>query len=211
MPVDVGVVLPEAMAPGMALPDVPGLAQLAERAGLDCLWSGDRRAAGQMGVLDSGLTLAAAGAVTGRLALGFAVYVPSLRPLAWAVKQIASLQHLAGGRLRLGVGLGGGPEQGYRATGFNRADRARRTDDFLQLLAGMLGGQPALIPDVPGACAVSLRPAVPGRRYGSAGNHRPSCGAPYVWGAAGCRACSPLEFAASTRRLYELSDQAGRP
>jgi alkanesulfonate monooxygenase SsuD/methylene tetrahydromethanopterin reductase-like flavin-dependent oxidoreductase (luciferase family) len=49
------------------------------------------------------------------------VYVSSLRPLAWAAKQIASLAHIAGsGRLRLGVGLGGGPEQEYHAAAFRR-------------------------------------------------------------------------------------------
>jgi alkanesulfonate monooxygenase SsuD/methylene tetrahydromethanopterin reductase-like flavin-dependent oxidoreductase (luciferase family) len=49
------------------------------------------------------------------------VYVSSLRPLAWAAKQIASLAHIAGsGRLQLGVGLGGGPEQEYHAAGFGR-------------------------------------------------------------------------------------------
>jgi alkanesulfonate monooxygenase SsuD/methylene tetrahydromethanopterin reductase-like flavin-dependent oxidoreductase (luciferase family) len=103
MHVDVGVALPEATAPDEALPCVARLARLAERAGLDCLWSGDRLVAGQMSVLDSSLTLAAA-AVTDRIAIGFSVYVPSLRPLAWAAKQIATLQHIAGsGRLRLGV------------------------------------------------------------------------------------------------------------
>jgi len=91
MRVDVGVALPEGTAPGEALPDVAGLARLAERAGLDCLWAGDRLLAGQMSVLDSSLALAAAAAVTDRIAIGFAVYVPSLRPLAWAAKQIASL------------------------------------------------------------------------------------------------------------------------
>ena len=135
MRVDVGAALPEATAPGAALPDVAGLARLAERAGLDCLWAEDRLMAGQMSVLDSSLTLAAAAAVTDRIAIGFSVYVPSLRPLAWAAKQIASLQHIAGsGRLRLGVGLGGGPEQEYHAAGFYREHRARRTDEFLRLL-----------------------------------------------------------------------------
>ena len=104
MRVDVGAALPETPAPEEGLPDVAGLARLAERAGLDCLWAEDRLLAGQLPVLDSTLTLAAAAAVTDRIAIGFSIYVPSLRPLAWAAKQIASLQHIAGsGRLRLGV------------------------------------------------------------------------------------------------------------
>ena len=47
MRVDVGAALPEATAPDEALPDVAGLARLAERAGLDCLWAEDRLVAGQ--------------------------------------------------------------------------------------------------------------------------------------------------------------------
>jgi alkanesulfonate monooxygenase SsuD/methylene tetrahydromethanopterin reductase-like flavin-dependent oxidoreductase (luciferase family) len=109
MRVDAGAALPEATAPDEALPDA---------AGLDCLWAEDRLVAGQMPVLDSSLMLAAAAAVTDRIAIGFSVYVPSLRPLAWAAKQIASLAHIAGsGRLRLGVGLGGGARAGVSRGG----------------------------------------------------------------------------------------------
>lgn len=162
MAVDVGVAFPESTAPDVALPDIAGLAQLAERAGLDGLWAGDRLAVGEMSVLDGVLTLAAAAAVTESIPIGFAVYVPSRRPLAWAVKQVASLQHIAGrGRLQLGVGLGGGPDQEYQAAGFRGTDRARRTDEFLRLLPGLLDGQPTLIPDAPEAPAVRLRPAMP--------------------------------------------------
>jgi hypothetical protein len=71
MRVDVGAALPEATAPDEALAGVAGLAQLAERAGLVCLWAEDRLVAGQMSVLDSSLTLAAAAAVTDRIAVGF--------------------------------------------------------------------------------------------------------------------------------------------
>ena len=40
-------------------------------------------------MLDSGLSLAVAAAVTSSIAVGYAIYVPSLRPLAWAAKQVA--------------------------------------------------------------------------------------------------------------------------
>jgi alkanesulfonate monooxygenase SsuD/methylene tetrahydromethanopterin reductase-like flavin-dependent oxidoreductase (luciferase family) len=212
MRVDVGAALPEATAPGAALPDVAGLARLAERAGLDCLWAEDRLVAGQMSVLDSSLTLAAAAAVTDRIAIGFAVYVPSLRPLAWAAKQIASLAHIAGsGRLRLGVGLGGGPAEEYHAAGFHREQRARRTDEFLRLLPGLLGGQPTPVPDAPGSPAISLRPAMPvpplwiGGQSTAALRRAVRFGDGWLSGFQ-----TPREFAASAARLGELSDEAGR-
>jgi alkanesulfonate monooxygenase SsuD/methylene tetrahydromethanopterin reductase-like flavin-dependent oxidoreductase (luciferase family) len=74
-------------------------------------------------VLDSGLTLAVAAAVTSSIAVGYAIYVPSLRPLAWAARQVATLQHIAGGRLQLGVALGGGGDAEYLAAGFRRSGR----------------------------------------------------------------------------------------
>src|SRR5437016_8644277 len=74
MRVDVGAALPETPAPEEGLPDVAGLARLAERTGLDCLWAEDRLLAGQLPVLDSTLTLAAAAAVTDRIAIGFSIY-----------------------------------------------------------------------------------------------------------------------------------------
>ncbi|HEY6791261.1 MAG TPA: LLM class flavin-dependent oxidoreductase [Trebonia sp.] len=66
MPVRVGVVLPESAPPGEALPDVAGLARVAEAAGLDGVWAEDTFAAGDRSVLDATLTLAVAAAVTRR-------------------------------------------------------------------------------------------------------------------------------------------------
>ena len=201
MRVDVGAALPETPAPEEGLPDVAGLARLAERAGLDCLWAEDRLLAGQLPVLDSTLTLAAAAAVTDRIAIGFSIYVPSLRPLAWAAKQIASLQHIAGsGRLRLGVGLGGGSAAEYQAAGWHREHRARRTDEFLRLLPGLLSGKPTPIPGAPGSAEISLRPAMP---------------VPPLW--IGGQSTAALRRAVRfgdgwlSGRLGELSEEAGRP
>jgi len=50
--------------------------------------------------------LGAAAAATEEIEVGSAIFVPSLRNLAWALKQVATLQLLARGRFQLGVGLG---------------------------------------------------------------------------------------------------------
>jgi alkanesulfonate monooxygenase SsuD/methylene tetrahydromethanopterin reductase-like flavin-dependent oxidoreductase (luciferase family) len=65
VPVSIGVSFPESIMPGTPLPDIAGLAGLAERAGLDGVWVGDRLAAGELSVLDSGLH-AAIGTGSGR-------------------------------------------------------------------------------------------------------------------------------------------------
>jgi alkanesulfonate monooxygenase SsuD/methylene tetrahydromethanopterin reductase-like flavin-dependent oxidoreductase (luciferase family) len=59
MPVSVGVIWPEALAADEPLPDIVGLARVAEQAGLDGVWASDRLVLDEMNVLDAGLVLAA--------------------------------------------------------------------------------------------------------------------------------------------------------
>ena len=139
--------------------------------------------------------------------------MPSLRPLAWAVKQVATLQHIAGGRLQLGVALGGGGDAEYLAAGFRRSDRARRTDEFLALLPGLLAGQP--LPQGSGASggdAIRLLPAVPVPPLWVGGTSLAALRRAVRFGDGWLSGLqTPREFAASRQRLFELSDQAGRP
>jgi len=139
--------------------------------------------------------------------------VPSLRPLAWAVKQVATLQHIAGGRLQLGVALGGGGDAEYLAAGFRRSDRARRTDEFLALLPGLLAGQP--LPQGSGASggdAIRLLPAVPVPPLWVGGTSLAALRRAVRFGDGWLSGLqTPREFAASRQRLFELSDEAGRP
>jgi alkanesulfonate monooxygenase SsuD/methylene tetrahydromethanopterin reductase-like flavin-dependent oxidoreductase (luciferase family) len=212
VPISIGVSFPESIMPGTPLPDIAGLARLAEQAGLDGVWVGDRLATGELSVLDSGLSLAVAAAVTSSIAVGYAVLVPSLRPLAWAAKQVATLQHIAGGRLQLGVAIGGGGDAEYLAAGFRRSDRAGRTDEFLALLPGILAGQP--LPDGSGASggdAIRLLPAVPVPPLWVGGTSLPALRRAVRFGDGWLSGLqTPGEFAASRQRLFELSDQAGR-
>jgi alkanesulfonate monooxygenase SsuD/methylene tetrahydromethanopterin reductase-like flavin-dependent oxidoreductase (luciferase family) len=219
VPISIGVSFPESVVPGTPLPDIAGLAGLAEQVGLDGVWVSDRLAAGERSVLDSGLSLAAAAAVTSSIAIGYAVYVPSLRSLAWAGKQVATLQHIAGGRLQLGVALGAGSDAEYQAAGFRRSDRARRTDEFLAALPGMLAGQP--LPHESGASgasgasgddAIRLLPAVPVPPLWVGGTSVPALRRAVKFGDGWLSGLqTPHEFAASRQRLFELSDEAGRP
>jgi alkanesulfonate monooxygenase SsuD/methylene tetrahydromethanopterin reductase-like flavin-dependent oxidoreductase (luciferase family) len=210
VPVSIGVSFPESILPGTPLPDIAGLARLAEQAGLDGVWMGDRLAPGELSVLDSGLTLAAAATVTSSIAIGYAVFVPSLRPLAWAAKQVATLQHLAGGRLQLGVAIGDGGDAEYLAAGFRRSDRARRTDEFLALLPGILAGQP--LPDESGGDGVRLLPPVPAPPLWIGGTSLPALRRAARFGDGWLSGLqTPGEFAASRKQLFDLCDEAGRP
>jgi alkanesulfonate monooxygenase SsuD/methylene tetrahydromethanopterin reductase-like flavin-dependent oxidoreductase (luciferase family) len=213
VPISIGVSFPESIVPGTPLPDIAGLAGLAEQVGLDGVWVGDRLASGELSVLDSGLSLAVAAAVTSSIAVGYAIYVPSLRPLAWAAKQVATLRHIAGGRLQLGVAVGGGGDAEYLAAGFRRSDRARRTDEFLALLPGMLAGQP--LPHgstASGGDAIRLLPTVPVPPLWVGGTSLPALRRAVRFGDGWLSGLqTPSEFAASRQRLFELFDEAGRP
>ena len=211
VPVSIGVSFPDSIVSGYPLPDIAGLARVAEQAGLDGVWVADRLDAGDLPVLDSTLTLAAAAAVTSSIAVGYAAYVPSLRPLAWAAKQVATVQHIAGGRLQLGVVIGAGSDAEYAAAGFRRSDRARRTDEFLDLLPGLLTGQPRPCGSPGSGDAIPLPPTVPVPPLWIGGTSVPALrrvvrvGDGWLSGLQ-----TPREFAASRQRLFELSDEAGR-
>src|SRR3984885_10794737 len=64
LPVSVGVVWPEALAADESLPDIAGLARVAEQAGLDGAWTGDRLIKDEMNVPDGGRGLGAAAVAT---------------------------------------------------------------------------------------------------------------------------------------------------
>lgn len=135
-----GVLLPTFDSLGRGTP-VVSAAKHAERLGFDALWAGDHLTFYRP-VLDSLCCLAAAAAVTGRAQLGISVLQLALRNPAWAAKQLATIDALAPGRLRLGVGIGGEYPEEFTVAGVPRASRARRLDEIMQVLPALLAGEP---------------------------------------------------------------------
>lgn len=100
--IEIGVILPTS-TPDPARPilgDVRESARFADEAGLDSVWSTDHVIASAP-MLDSTVVLATAAAVTGRVKIGFGVMLLALRPVAWAAKQISTLQYVSGERVLL--------------------------------------------------------------------------------------------------------------
>jgi len=131
-------------------------ARYAEQLGLDGIFVGDHlKPAGPYA--ESTVVLAAAAAVTERIHVGFGVMVLALRDPAWAAKQLATLQHVSGGRVLLGVGTGGvmhGTEA-WEAVGVPYAERGRRTDEALALLPGLIRGETV---ELPSGASITLSP-----------------------------------------------------
>jgi probable F420-dependent oxidoreductase len=140
VPTRFGVLLPtfDPMHTGQ-VPPVVQAARLAEELGFDAAWVGDHLW-GHAPWLDSTIALGAAAAVTERLTLGFSVMLLALRPTAWAAKQIQTINAISGGRLTLGVGVGGEYPEEFEAAGVPVEKRGKRLDEALSVLPDLLLG-----------------------------------------------------------------------
>ncbi|HEX4009895.1 MAG TPA: LLM class flavin-dependent oxidoreductase [Solirubrobacteraceae bacterium] len=210
----VGVLLPsfDALRTGEP-PPVVAAAQLAEELEFDAGWVGDHLSCPAPG-LDAPACLAAAAAVTRRIGLGFSVMLLGLRPPAWAAKQLMAIDMLSGGRLLLGVGVGGEFPEEFAAAGVPVRQRGARLDDALHVIRDLVTGQAV---DYEGRVQSVHSPAL-----------EPAMAAPppiYVGGrgeAALQRAArhgdmwlpmwlSPDRIAERSTQLAEFAEQEGRP
>lgn len=86
-------------------------------------------------------TLAAAAVLTSRVRVFVNLSVLPMHPTALVAKQLATLDVLSGGRLTVGVGVGG-REHDYRAVGSAFEDRHRRLDDAVAELRRLWSAEP---------------------------------------------------------------------
>lgn len=117
------------------------LAIAVEERGFDFLFSGDHLFMHNPNV-DPLVLLAAYGAATRRLLLGTGVLLPALREPVVTAKQLASIDYLTGGRLIVGVGVGGEIEAEWRAMQVPRGQRGARTDEALGLMRAFWSDEP---------------------------------------------------------------------
>jgi alkanesulfonate monooxygenase SsuD/methylene tetrahydromethanopterin reductase-like flavin-dependent oxidoreductase (luciferase family) len=208
----IGVVIPSPLPTGMALPDIVSLAREAEAAGLDGIWAEDHIACGDAAVLDIMCVLAAASAATERIEVGSAVFVPSLRNLSWALKQVATVQLIAGGRLQLGVALGAAGDEEYGLAGLTRSGQRERTDEFLRILAAARRGEEDQAAAPLSARALLLGTALPVPPLWVGGTSLAALRRAARFGDGWLSGLqTPAEFAVSLSRLRQLADEEGRP
>ncbi|MEN3616241.1 LLM class flavin-dependent oxidoreductase, partial [Plantactinospora sp. ZYX-F-223] len=165
--IDIGTVPPMAALPEPATPTIMQAARDIEELGFESLWVPDLMLGDGTPALEAALTLAAAAAVTERVKIGFSVLVVPIRPVPWLAAQIATLQHLSGDRLLLGVGSGGFPGTPFwQALGVESQGRGRATDVALALLPRLLAGEPVHVvegrPPLVQAPAAAMPPVLVG-------------------------------------------------
>ncbi len=137
------------------------MARAAESAGFDSLWTfehvvvpleyrsrypysptGTAPGLADLEMPDPLVWLAYVAAHTSTIALGTGILIlPQRNPVVLA-KQVATLDVLSGGRIRLGVGLGWLEEE-YDAVGVPFAHRGARTDDYIEAMRTLWGSDDA--------------------------------------------------------------------
>jgi probable F420-dependent oxidoreductase len=118
------------------------LAGYAESLGFDTLWIGEHIAF-HMPTFDALTAMAAVAARTTRIGIGVAVVLLPLRPAAAIAKAATTLDIISGGRLRLGVGVGGEFPKEFEAVGVPLAERGRRMDEAIGILRALWAPGPA--------------------------------------------------------------------
>jgi|FLYL01.1.fsa_nt_gi probable F420-dependent oxidoreductase len=108
-------------------------ASLVEELGYDSVWTSEH-VFFYFPTFDAMTALAAMAARTSRLRLGTAVMLLPLRPAALAAKEVASVDIISGGRLILGIGVGGEYPKEFEAVGVPVKERGRRTDEAITVL-----------------------------------------------------------------------------
>lgn len=85
--------------------------------------------------------LARLAALTSRVRVGTSILLLPLYPPAIVAKQIADLDRATGGRVTLGVGVGGEYPQEFRACQIPLSERGARTDEAIPLLRRLWSGE----------------------------------------------------------------------
>lgn len=137
---DIHILIPTTYPDGP--PDAAGLGgfcRAAEDLGFGGLWVIDRLFH-QTVVLDGFTTLTWAAALTSRVRLGTAVLLMPFRNPALLARQIATVDALSGGRVTLGISLGG-RENEHATVHATYRQRARRLEESIAVLRGLFGGE----------------------------------------------------------------------
>ena len=202
--VKIGLVAPVELTEASALEELP----------IDSLWVGGHVASPNPSP-EALMALARLSAATERAWIGTSILLLPLYPPAIVAKQVADLDRATGGRVILGVGVGGEYPQEFRACGVPLGQRGRRADEAIVLLRRLWSGE-EISHDGPFFPMTDVRihpsPAQPGGPpIVVAGRKDPAMRRaalladgwmPYLY--------SPRRYAASVSRIRQIADEVGR-
>jgi alkanesulfonate monooxygenase SsuD/methylene tetrahydromethanopterin reductase-like flavin-dependent oxidoreductase (luciferase family) len=115
------------------LDELVDVVQHVDRLGFDSFWCGDH-VAFAIPFLDPITQIAQAAVVSKRLVFGTAVFLLPLRHPTPVAKQIATLDHLTGGRFVFGVGVGGEFPKEYEGCGVPLNERGPRLSEGIEVI-----------------------------------------------------------------------------
>ena len=113
----------------------------AEERGFGSVWVGDH-IVHHGPIFDAVVAATVASTVTSRIRVGIGVLLLAMRGLVVPAKQLSSLAALSGGRLTVGIGVGGEFPDEWAACGVPTAGRGALTDGYLPSFASLLAGEP---------------------------------------------------------------------
>jgi probable F420-dependent oxidoreductase len=213
------LVIPDSIACGTVIggqdrAGVLALARRIEESGLDSAWVGDH-VSFYIPIMESLTTLAFAAAVTERVRLCTGVYLMPLRHPTITAKVTSTLDVLSGGRLTLGIGVGGEFPPEFEASGVPVAERGARTDEGIQLLRRLWTeddvahdgksfsfGKVSLAPK---PLQANGPPIIVGGRKGPSFRRAGQLGDGYI-----SHLCSPDQYAANMESIRKHADSSGR-
>jgi probable F420-dependent oxidoreductase len=106
---------------------------LCESSEIDSLWFSERLSS-PLPILEPMTTMAAVAARTQRLKFGPSVLVTPFRSPVMLARELAMLDYLSNGRMLPAVGIGAEQEREFRAAGVPFKERARRTDEAIEIM-----------------------------------------------------------------------------
>jgi alkanesulfonate monooxygenase SsuD/methylene tetrahydromethanopterin reductase-like flavin-dependent oxidoreductase (luciferase family) len=160
---------------------------------------------------ESLIALSAAGAATERIGLMTNVLLAPTRNPVLLAKEAASVDQISGGRLTLGLAVGGRPDD-YEVTGTNFGDRGHRFDQTLELLHEAWQGKPVAGSTQP----IGPRPVRDEGIPILVGGSFPGCFERINrwgigWTAGGAPANHVVPFAQQVREAWTAGGRAGEP
>jgi alkanesulfonate monooxygenase SsuD/methylene tetrahydromethanopterin reductase-like flavin-dependent oxidoreductase (luciferase family) len=154
---DIGIGLPNTLE--IDGPAIAGWARRAEERGFSTLSTIDRIV---YPTFDSLTTLAVAAGATSRIGLFPDILLAPVYNPVWLAKATGSLQAMSGGRLTLGLGVGGRPDD-FAAMQRPFGQRGRLMDETLDVLRRGWAGETLVADNVTGG-EIPVTPAVPASR-----------------------------------------------